>query len=85
MSLHSSCTSNTLQAIEIVEHHQTDTYRAVYTVKFEEAIYVLHCFQKKSAKGIETPKPDRDMIARRLKEAKRIHEENEAATKQEKP
>ena len=44
--------------LEIVENHQTDTYRAVYTVKFSNFIYVLHAFQKKSRKGIATPKPD---------------------------
>ena len=51
---------------EIVEDHQTDTYRAVYTVKFAELLYVLHAFQKKSKKGIATPKPDLDLIKRRL-------------------
>ncbi len=53
--------------LEIVENHQTDTYRAVYTVKFSELLYVLHAFQKKSKKGIATPKPDIDLIKRRLK------------------
>jgi len=52
--------------LEIVEDHQTDTYRAVYAVKFSEFIYVLHAFQKKSKKGIATPKPDIDLIRRRL-------------------
>jgi phage-related protein len=58
--------------LEIVEDHQTDTYRAVYTVKFAELVYVLHAFQKKSKKGIATPKPDIDLIKKRL----RIAEEN---------
>lgn len=53
--------------LEIVEDHQNDTYRAVYTVKFSELLYVLHAFQKKSKKGIATPKPDIDLIKRRLK------------------
>jgi phage-related protein len=53
----------------VVEDHQTDTYRAVYTVKFSELIYVLHAFQKKSKKGIATPKPDMDLIKQRLKVA----------------
>jgi phage-related protein len=48
--------------LEIVEDHQTDTYRAVYTVKFSELVYVLHAFQKKSKKGSATPKPDIDLI-----------------------
>ncbi len=46
-----------------------DTYRAVYTVKIAEAVYVLHCFQKKSKQGIETPKQDMDLIRERLKAA----------------
>ncbi len=55
--------------LEVVEDWQGDTYRAVYTVKFSAAIYVLHCFQKKATKGIATPKPDLDLIAARLKAA----------------
>ena len=46
-----------------------DTYRAVYSVKFGASIYVLHCFQKKSTKGIATPKPDLEKIQTRLKAA----------------
>ena len=55
--------------LEVVEDWQGDTYRAVYTVKFSAAVYVLHCFQKKATKGIATPKPDLDLIAARLKAA----------------
>ena len=55
--------------LEVVEDWQGDTYRAVYTVKFSAAAYVLHCFQKKAARGIATPKPELDLIARRLKAA----------------
>ncbi|HLB97342.1 MAG TPA: type II toxin-antitoxin system RelE/ParE family toxin [Acetobacteraceae bacterium] len=44
-------------------------YRAVYTVKFSAAVCVLHCFQKKATRGIATPKPELDLIARRLKAA----------------
>jgi phage-related protein len=55
--------------LEIVEDYQTDTYRAVYTVKFSELIYVLHVFQKKSKKASATPKPDIDLIKRRLRVA----------------
>ncbi|GMR18406.1 MAG: hypothetical protein BMS9Abin33_0817 [Gammaproteobacteria bacterium] len=47
--------------------------RAVYTVKFEGYVYVLHCFQKKSKKGIATPKPDMDRIRARLKDAELLH------------
>ena len=55
--------------LEVVEDHWGDTYRAVYTVKIDEAVYVLHCFQKKSKQGIETPKHDMDLIRERLKAA----------------
>ena len=54
--------------LEVVEDWQGDTYRAVYTVKFGAAVYVLHCFQK-ATKGIATPKPDLDLVATRLKAA----------------
>ena len=53
--------------LEIVENHDGDTYRAVYTVKLADAVYVLHVFQKKSKSGIATPKTDMDLINRRLK------------------
>jgi phage-related protein len=53
--------------LEIVEDFQTNTYRAVYTVKFARLVYVLHAFQKKSKKGIATPKPEVDLIKRRLR------------------
>lgn len=53
--------------LEVVEDHQGDTYRAVYTVRYAAAVYVLHCFQKKSTRGIATPKPDLDLIEARLK------------------
>ena len=46
-----------------------DTYRAVYTVKIADKVYVLHCFQKKPTKGIETPKHEMDLIRERLKAA----------------
>ncbi len=55
--------------LEVIEGHMGDTYRAVYTVKLVDAVYVLHCFQKKSKRGIETPKPDIDLIRERLKAA----------------
>ncbi len=53
--------------LEIVEDHDGDTYRAVYTVKFAERVYVLHAFQKKSKTGIKTPKATIDLIRKRLK------------------
>lgn len=55
--------------LEIVEDHRTDTYRAVYTVRFAKAVYVLHCFKKKSSSGIKTPRRDRELIQARLKNA----------------
>jgi phage-related protein len=55
--------------LEVVEDYYGDTYRAVYTVKLANAVYVLHCFQKKSSHGIATPKPDLDLIRERLKAA----------------
>ena len=55
--------------LELVEDHEGGTYRAVYAVRFKNAVYVLHAFQKKSKRGIATPKGDIDLIRRRLKEA----------------
>ena len=55
--------------VEIVEDWRGSAYRAVYTVRFARAIYVLHCFEKKSKRGIETPKREMDLIRERLKEA----------------
>jgi phage-related protein len=59
--------------LEIIDDFQGDTYRAVYTVKFEYAIYVLHVFQKKSKSGIATPKQDVKLIQKRLKLAQEHH------------
>ena len=53
--------------LEIVENHFGNTFRAVYTVKFSDVIYVLHVFQKKSKHGIATPKNELEMIEKRLK------------------
>ena len=60
--------------LEVVEDDDGNTYRAVYTVRFSNSVYVLHCFQKKSRKGIETSKHDMDLIEDRLKLA-RLHSE----------
>ena len=54
---------------EVVEDYRGDTYRAVYTVQFENAIYVLHAFQKKSPSGIKTARKDVERFHRRLQEA----------------
>jgi len=59
--------------LEIVSDHRTDTYRAVYTVKFGERVYVLHAFQKKSKSGIATPKAVIELIKNRLKQAEELH------------
>ena len=56
--------------LEVVEDFRGGTYRAVYTVKFAGWVYVLHCFQKKSKSGIQTPKEDLELIDARLKAAK---------------
>ena len=55
--------------LEIVESHEGNAYRAVYTLKFARAAYVLHVFQKKSKKGIAMPRADLDLIRKRLKAA----------------
>ncbi len=59
---------------EIVEDFDGDTYRAVYTVRFREVVYVLHAFQKKSPKGIKTARSDVDLVEQRLKIAKEDYE-----------
>lgn len=61
--------------LEVVEDDQDGTYRAVYTVKFAQAVFVLHCFNKKSKRGIETPKEDMDIIRARLKVAEALAKE----------
>ncbi len=61
--------------LEVIEDDAGGTYRAVYTVKFAEAVFVLHCFQKKSKSGISTPKTDIDIIRARLKVAERLAQE----------
>lgn len=60
--------------LEIVEDLGRATYRAVYTVRFERAIYVLHCFQKKSPSGSRTARNDIELIGARLLEARRDYE-----------
>ena len=62
--------------LELVESHDGNAYRAVYTVRFAEAVYVLHAFQKKSPSGIRTAKTDVELVAERLKRAQRDYEEH---------
>jgi len=66
----------------VVSDHVGDTYRAVYTVKFAAAVYVLHAFQKKSKAGIKTPAPDLDLVERRLKVAEADYKSRLAKGKQ---
>lgn len=58
--------------IEIISDADTNTYRAVYAIKLDDRVYVLHVFQKKSKSGIKTPKEDIELIRRRLQTAKLI-------------
>ena len=62
--------------LEIVENFTGGTYRAVYTVRFQKVIYVLHCFQKKSKHGIKTPQQDIDLIKQRLRAAEEDYATN---------
>ncbi len=65
------------RVMEIVERDPSGAYRAVYTAQFADVVYVLHVFQKKSKRGIATPKQDIDLIRRRLAEAERHHRERQ--------
>ena len=68
--------------LEVVEDHRGDTYRAVYTVRFEGAVYVLHTFQKKSPSGRKTPRADVELIAQRLRAAQEDHEARYGSAKE---
>ena len=59
---------------ELVEDRRTGTWRVAYTVRFQRAVYVLHCFQKKSPSGARTGQTDVDLIRRRLKTAREDYE-----------
>lgn len=61
--------------LEIIEDDTSGTYRAVYTVQFAEVVFVLHAFQKKSKRGIETPKTEMEIIRQRLKIAAIVAQE----------
>jgi len=61
--------------LEVIEDRQGDTYRAVYTVSFAEVVFVLHVFQKKSKRGIATPKREMDLIRERWKAAEQFAKE----------
>jgi phage-related protein len=64
--------------LEIVEDHSGNTFRTVYTIRFAEAVYVLHAFQKKSPKGIKTARRDVELVSERLKQARKEYQERYA-------
>jgi phage-related protein len=59
--------------LELIDDHDGNTYRAVYTVRFGSKVYVLHAFQKKSKRGVATPRREIELIRDRLKRAERLH------------
>src|ERR1019366_632438 len=63
--------------LEIVAPYDGNTWRTVYTVRFEDAVYVLHAFQKKSKSGVATPKKEIDLIHKRLADAERDHKKRQ--------
>lgn len=65
--------------LEVIEDDAGGTYRAVYTVKFAQVVFVLHCFQKKSKRGIATPQEDMEIIRARLKTAEALSKERRHA------
>ena len=69
--------------LEVVEDYDGDTYRAVYTVKLASVVYALHAFQKKSKKGIKTPKQEIELIKKRLKAAEGDYKERMKSTRGE--
>jgi phage-related protein len=69
--------------LEVVEDHAGSTFRAVYTVKFAGAVYVLHAFQKKSKKGVKTPRAELVLIRRRLRAAEEHYAEWRASREAE--
>jgi phage-related protein len=63
--------------VEVVDDHRGDTFRTLYTVRLASAVYVLHAFQKKSKKGIATPKADIQLIEQRLRDAEHLHKDRQ--------
>lgn len=66
-----------VRVMEIIDRHDTNTYRAVYTAQFDEALYVLHAFQKKSKRGVATPSREVELVRRRLADAERLHRQRQ--------
>ena len=62
------------EIMKLTERYDTDTYRAVYTAKFERAVFVLHVFKKKSQSGIRTPQKEIETVIKRLQQARRDYE-----------
>ena len=71
--------------LEVVDDFDGDTFRAVYTVRFAGIVYVLHAFQKKSRRGIATPKAELDLIEQRLRRAKEDYEQWSRSEKPKSP
>ncbi len=67
--------------LEVVDDHEGNAYRLVYTVRYSDAVYVLHAFQKKSTHGIATGRRDVDLISARLELARGLHEQRTSTTK----
>jgi phage-related protein len=67
--------------LEVVEDHDGNTYRAIYTVKFAGVVYVLNAFQKKAKRGIATPKQEIDRLRARLRQAEEHYRREYAKTK----
>jgi phage-related protein len=65
--------------LELLSDHRGNTFRTVYTVRFAEAVYDLHAFQKKSLKGIATPARELDLVKARLRQAEALHRKREKA------
>lgn len=63
--------------LEVVSDHRGDTFRAVYTVRLVDRVYVLHAFQKKSKSGIATPKAEMELVKQRLKRVIELHASQE--------
>jgi phage-related protein len=60
--------------LEAIEHFAGDSYRVIYTVRFATAVYVLHAFQKKSKRGIATPRQEIELIRARLRRCQELEE-----------
>ena len=71
--------------LELVENYAGDTYRAVYTVRFAERVYVLHAFQKKSKKGVATPKSEMRLVEQRLRAAEEDYRQRQGEQKGQQP